>query len=70
MNPERRCDTCKFFNPTRAGGNCHRFPPQAGGVVDGRFHFPRVDSSDWCGEWVRKLAEAVGEPNLRKTKRV
>lgn len=38
----RRCEFCAMFMENE----CHRFPPMA--------NWPRVQKSDWCGEWRKK----------------
>jgi hypothetical protein len=65
------CSTCRYFHSpcglTR--GECRRSSPQVvglsetskdpylrGDVVSYRETcWPRIDSTDWCGEWERKL---------------
>ena len=45
-----RCDQCLFysFGPDEGEGGCHRFPPLQ--APDSAPYWPRVRSSDWCGE--------------------
>jgi len=91
------CAECKFFDsdaPDTRGGRCRRFPPSfcSRSFVevtlkndlqnsDSWWHFPGVDSSDWCGEFqpasnrprtvrafniLEKLQEPVSILNLGK----
>lgn len=55
----RKCESCKYFQKVLGDykGSCHRFPPQfsvAGGLLGDTSYtrFPRVDTMDWCGEWI------------------
>jgi len=44
------CKTCRYYDPDRPGasrGKCRRRAPRAG---NGRW--PRVNDTDWCGEFV------------------
>jgi hypothetical protein len=45
------CETCKFRD--RVSDDCRRFPPRILQFERGstRSQFPRVERSDWCGEY-------------------
>jgi hypothetical protein len=52
------CGGCLFFVPEeRHRGECRRYAPRSSFVseeVEGESEWPRVDDSDWCGEFERK----------------
>jgi len=56
------CQNCRFFVVESAeSGFCHRYPPAVVDwytpvnvslpVITSMYHFPAVDSRDWCGEF-------------------
>lgn len=74
----RTCAECvywegnEFSKPDKlsaaTSGYCHRFPPQpcpdgTDGDISSNWHFPYVDSVEWCGEW-----ESTEPPPPRETK--
>jgi len=61
---EENCATCQYFRKEDSRyewdikGKCHRYPPQiwVDGILDKTpsSSFPKVEGSDWCGEFNRK----------------
>lgn len=72
MNDMNICKDCKYFANYTAfpeEGDCHRFPP----IIEAKDHdnpcdfYPRVNLTNWCGEFA-PLALAP-EPETGKRKR-
>ena len=63
MERKEACLSCKYgeFSKhnewgdkiTAKFGVCRRYPPQSFSKPTGyaEFNFPRVEKTDWCGEW-------------------
>lgn len=49
MNRVDRCETCKFFNGDKYGGQCKKDVPFRDSFGNGSQ--PWMQVNDWCGEW-------------------
>ena len=53
-----RCDTCKYYYKVETAelGECHRHPPSIQVLSeDGYGVFPKVNTSDFCGDYKEDL---------------
>lgn len=66
----RNCGQCRFYKDADGrGGQCRRNPPIHSGRSDGDGYmapmwlWPRVCTSDWCGEFKEKGGVSVYDPH-------
>jgi len=62
----QRCGLCRYVYGKKDYLFCRRYPPQS---ENGRYWYPDISESDWCGEYksatAAKKAEGFTPPSIR-----